>query len=86
MKMYVSIICIRGVFSVYSPDLDASFNISEEECLSRSLPIASISKMVKGRFTGVPLGKLYVINNTKKCLRDRGCGIETSIDTGAIEV
>lgn len=86
MKMYVSIICIRGVFSVYSPDLDASFTISEEECLSRSLPIVNISKMVNERFTGIPLGKLYVINGTKKYLRDRGCGIESFIDTAAIEV
>jgi hypothetical protein len=42
--------------------------------------------MVNERFAGIPLGKLYVINNTKKYLRDRGCGIESFIDTAAIEV
>lgn len=84
--MYVSIIRIRDKFLVYSPDSAESFPITEEEAISRSLPISVISSVVKERIIGNPLGKLYIINATKKYLHDRGCGIESFIDTIAIEV
>lgn len=84
--MYVSIIRIRDKFQIYSPDLSESFSITEEEAVSRSLPISVISEAVKERIVGNPLGKLYIINATKKYLHDRGCGIESFIDTIAIEV